>query len=77
MNKFLFTYDLKINCKFKNFQVVEVDWGELDIQIHYQRWSQRFDEWLKMDSTRLRPYVSRQSRKYMKKIGYKVGEKVI
>lgn len=36
-------------------KIVEVDWGELDILVHYERWSNRFDEWLKMDSTRIRP----------------------
>ena len=41
---------LRYDCK-----VVEVDWGELDILVHYQRWNNRFDEWLKMDSTRIRP----------------------
>lgn len=48
----------RYHCK-----IVEVDWGELDILVHYERWSNRFDEWLKMDSTRIRS-LSRSTQRY-------------
>ncbi|XP_018026843.1 mucin-5AC [Hyalella azteca] len=43
-----------IDNNWYDCKVVEVDWGELDILVHYLRWSDRFDEWLKMDSKRIR-----------------------
>ncbi|XP_037801206.1 uncharacterized protein LOC119596129 isoform X3 [Penaeus monodon] len=57
-------------------KVVEVDWGELDILVHYERWSNRFDEWLKMDSTRIRPVVRSSSRKEKKGGIFRIGDKV-
>ncbi|KAK7078720.1 hypothetical protein SK128_024868 [Halocaridina rubra] len=57
-------------------KVVEVDWGELDILVHYERWSNRFDEWLKMDSTRIRPLCRASSRKEKKGGPFKIGDKV-
>ncbi|XP_066973629.1 titin homolog isoform X2 [Macrobrachium rosenbergii] len=57
-------------------KVVEVDWGELDILVHYERWSNRFDEWLKMDSTRIRPLHRYSMRKEKKGGSYRVGDKV-
>ncbi|XP_068218788.1 PHD finger protein 20-like protein 1 isoform X2 [Palaemon carinicauda] len=57
-------------------KVVEVDWGELDILVHYERWSNRFDEWLKMDSTRIRPLHRYSMRKEKKGGSFRVGDKV-
>jgi len=36
-------------------KVVEVDVDENEILVHFEHWSSRFDEWIKMDSNRLRP----------------------
>jgi hypothetical protein len=36
-------------------KVVEVDWDDEEILIHFEKWSQRYDEWIPMDSSRLRP----------------------
>ena len=36
-------------------KVVEVDGDENEILVHFEHWSARFDEWIKMDSNRLRP----------------------
>ncbi|XP_050716944.1 uncharacterized protein LOC126998827 isoform X4 [Eriocheir sinensis] len=58
-------------------KIVEVDWGELDILVHYERWSNRFDEWLKMDSTRIRS-LSRSSQRRERRSGaFCVGERVL
>lgn len=35
-------------------KVVEVDWDDEEILIHFEKWSQRYDEWIQMDSSRLR-----------------------
>jgi PHD finger protein 20 len=45
-NVFLFRYPVK---------VVEVDWVDEEVLIHFEKWSQRYDEWIPMDSSRLRP----------------------
>ncbi|XP_042228194.1 uncharacterized protein LOC121870425 [Homarus americanus] len=57
-------------------KIVEVDWGELDILVHYERWSNRFDEWLKMDSTRIRPMIRSSLRKDRRSSHFRVGDKV-
>lgn len=36
-------------------KVVEVDWDDEEVLIHFEKWSQRYDEWIPMDSSRLRP----------------------
>ncbi|RXG54175.1 PHD finger protein 20-like protein 1 [Armadillidium vulgare] len=59
--------------KWYQCKVVQVDWGELDILVHYERWSVRFDEWLKMDSTRIRPLTLKDKSKVI----FKMGEKVL
>jgi len=35
-------------------KIVEVDWDDEEILIHFEKWSQRYDEWIQMDSSRLR-----------------------
>jgi hypothetical protein len=45
-NVFLLRYPVK---------VVEVDWDDEEVLIHFEKWSQRYDEWIPMDSSRLRP----------------------
>lgn len=35
-------------------KVVETDWVEREVLIHFDKWSARFDEWIPMDSSRLR-----------------------
>lgn len=35
-------------------KVVEVDWDDEEVLIHFEKWSQRYDEWIPMDSSRLR-----------------------
>ncbi|XP_015180714.1 PREDICTED: uncharacterized protein LOC107068609 isoform X4 [Polistes dominula] len=35
-------------------KVVETDWEDREVLIHFDNWSTRFDEWIPMDSSRLR-----------------------
>lgn len=35
-------------------RVVETDWVDREVLIHFDKWSSRFDEWIPMDSSRLR-----------------------
>ncbi|KAB7496221.1 PHD finger protein 20-like protein 1 [Armadillidium nasatum] len=56
--------------KWYQCKVVQVDWGELDILVHYERWSVRFDEWLKMDSTRIRPLTLKDKSKVIFKMDF-------
>jgi len=41
-------------------KVVEVDVDGREVLVHFQNWSSRYDEWISMDSSRLRP-VTNQS----------------
>ncbi|XP_020283446.1 PHD finger protein 20 isoform X2 [Pseudomyrmex gracilis] len=43
------------NEKWYSAKVVETDWDEREVLIHFDKWSSRFDEWIPMDSSRLRP----------------------
>ncbi|XP_012135434.2 PHD finger protein MBD-R2 isoform X2 [Megachile rotundata] len=42
------------NEKWYSAKVVETDWDEREVLIHFDKWSSRFDEWIPMDSSRLR-----------------------
>lgn len=42
-----------IFCRY-SAKVVETDWDEREVLIHFDKWSSRFDEWIPMDSSRLR-----------------------
>ncbi|XP_075236677.1 uncharacterized protein LOC142333451 isoform X2 [Lycorma delicatula] len=53
-------------------KIVEVDYDDREVFIHYERWSQRFDEWLKWDSQRIRKIRLPPSHHK-----FKVGERVL
>ncbi|XP_025157823.1 PHD finger protein 20 isoform X2 [Harpegnathos saltator] len=40
--------------KWYSAKVVETDWDEREVLIHFDKWNSRFDEWIPMDSSRLR-----------------------
>ncbi|KOC63389.1 PHD finger protein 20-like protein 1 [Habropoda laboriosa] len=42
------------NEKWYSAKVVETDWDEREVLIRFDKWSSRFDEWIPMDSSRLR-----------------------
>lgn len=61
-------------------KIVDVDWDDREVLIHFERWSSRFDEWVSMDSPRLRAVTRTSARKeFRKKLQeeFKVGETVL
>lgn len=67
--------------KWYTAKVVSVDEEDGDVLIHFEGWSSRYDEWLPMDSPRLRLAVHLHTRKevkaHSKKSEYKKGEEVL
>ncbi|XP_023288826.1 PHD finger protein 20-like protein 1 isoform X2 [Orussus abietinus] len=61
--------------KWYSARVVETDWVEREVLIHFDKWSSRFDEWIPMDSSRLR-ILQTQSRE-SKGRDFAVGEKIL
>lgn len=55
-------------------KVVSVDEENGDVLIHFEGWSARYDEWLPMDSPRLRLAANLHTRKEVKKHRYKKSE---
>ncbi|XP_053979271.1 PHD finger protein 20 isoform X1 [Hylaeus volcanicus] len=49
------------NDKWYSAKVVETDWEEREVLIHFDKWSSRFDEWIPMDSSRLRVLQSQSN----------------
>ncbi|KAI9559098.1 hypothetical protein GHT06_015887 [Daphnia sinensis] len=62
-------------------KVVEVDVEGREVLVHFQNWSSRYDEWISMDSARLRPVTNQTEKISPGKAGrgkdFKVGEKVM
>nr|CAD7591438.1 unnamed protein product [Timema genevievae] len=66
------------NDKWYGVKVVEVDWVEEDVLIHFEKWSQRYDEWISMDSPRLRSAQKPEPQPESKPIGlFNVGDEVM
>ncbi|XP_047362274.1 PHD finger protein 20 isoform X3 [Vespa velutina] len=72
------------NEKWYSAKVVETDWVEREVLIHFHKWSARFDEWIPMDSSRLRvlqtetneqSWVQPSSETNMKE--FSVGERIL
>ncbi|XP_043259702.1 uncharacterized protein LOC122401564 isoform X2 [Colletes gigas] len=63
------------NEKWYSAKVVETDWEEREVLIHFDKWSSRFDEWIPMDSSRLRVLQSQSKETKMK--GFSVGERIL
>lgn len=63
------------NEKWYSAKVVETDWVEREVLIHFDKWSSRFDEWIPMDSPRLR-MLQTQSRE-MKTKDFVAGERIL
>lgn len=56
---FIFTAGSKLEAKNFNNQwfpaaVAETDWNKGEVLVHFDKWSFRYDEWISMDSPRLR-----------------------
>ncbi|XP_043270444.1 PHD finger protein 20 isoform X3 [Venturia canescens] len=66
------------NDKWYSARVVETDWAEREVLIHFDKSSSRFDEWIPMDSSRLR-VLQMQSRetKMRQRDDFDVGERIL
>ncbi|XP_046659770.1 PHD finger protein 20-like protein 1 isoform X4 [Homalodisca vitripennis] len=45
---------MDFNEKWYPVKVVEVDYDEGEVLVHFEKWSDRYDEWVRMDSNRIR-----------------------
>lgn len=63
------------NEKWYSARVVETDWGEREVLIHFDKWSSRFDEWIPMDSSRLRTLQLHS--KETKSRDFIIGERIL
>ncbi|XP_036150308.1 PHD finger protein 20-like [Monomorium pharaonis] len=61
--------------KWYSAKVVEADWDEREVLIHFDKWNSRFDEWIPMDSSRLR--VLQTPQKEAKIREFTVGERIL
>ncbi len=44
-------------------KILEVDSEDITVLIHFEGWNSRYDEWIRMDSDRLRPSTRHSERK--------------
>ena len=44
-------------------KILEVDSEDICVRIHFEGWNNRYDEWIRMDSDRLRPTTRHSERK--------------
>jgi c-di-GMP-binding flagellar brake protein YcgR len=51
-----------IVCRYQA-KIVDIDEEEHMVMIHFDGWNQRYDEWIKMNSEKLRPKTRHSSRK--------------
>ncbi|XP_063990105.1 PHD finger protein 20 isoform X2 [Diachasmimorpha longicaudata] len=56
-------------------RVVEIDWEDQEVLIHFDKWNSRFDEWIPMDSPRLR--VLQMQPRDSKPRGFSTGERIL
>ncbi|CAH1176132.1 unnamed protein product [Phaedon cochleariae] len=57
-------------------KIVEVDYEENEVLIHFEKFSSKYDEWISMNSSRLRP-IQASSRKMGPTEKYLVGERCL
>ncbi|XP_011428049.3 PHD finger protein 20-like protein 1 isoform X3 [Magallana gigas] len=68
---------MDFSSKWYSAKIVEIDEEERMVMIHFDGWNQRYDEWIEMDSEKLRPKTRHSTRKGRpKQSGYKVGDHV-
>ncbi|XP_014479378.1 PREDICTED: uncharacterized protein LOC106746825 isoform X5 [Dinoponera quadriceps] len=56
-------------------KVVEADWDEREVLVHFDKWSSRYDEWIPMDSSRLRELQSLPKETKVRE--FSVGERIL
>ncbi len=49
-------------------KILEVDSEDLTVLIHFEGWNSRYDEWIRMESDRLRPATRHSGRKEKKNL---------
>ncbi|XP_062603197.1 PHD finger protein 20-like protein 1 isoform X2 [Saccostrea cucullata] len=68
---------MDFSSKWYSAKIVEIDEEEKMVMIHFDGWNQRYDEWIEMDSEKLRPKTRHSSRKgKAKQSEYKLGDHV-
>ncbi|XP_014300215.1 PHD finger protein 20 isoform X2 [Microplitis demolitor] len=63
------------NEKWYAARVVETDWAEREVLIHFDKWSSRYNEWIPMDSSRLRSFQMQPRDTKMRE--FAVGERIL
>ncbi|KAJ8664725.1 hypothetical protein QAD02_006387 [Eretmocerus hayati] len=63
------------NDMWYSARIVETDWLEREVLIHFDNWSSRYDEWIGMNSSRLRTIQSNPSKPKNKE--FLVGDRVL
>lgn len=53
----------KLFCGRFPAKIKEINEEELKVLIHFDGWNQRYDEWIDMNSDRIRPLVRHSERK--------------
>lgn len=51
-----------MNCRYPS-KIVEIDETAKSVKIHFEGWNSRYDEWVAMDSSKLRPATRHSERK--------------
>ncbi|XP_055995394.1 PHD finger protein 20-like protein 1 isoform X3 [Ostrea edulis] len=65
------------SSKWYQAKIVDIDEEELMVMIHFDGWNQRYDEWILMNSEKLRPKTRHSSRKEkQKQSDFRVGDHV-
>ncbi|XP_061177794.1 PHD finger protein 20-like protein 1 [Saccostrea echinata] len=68
---------MDFSSKWYQAKIVEIDEEEKMVMIHFDGWNQRYDEWIEMDSEKLRPKTRHSSRKgRAKQSEFKLGDHV-
>ena len=63
------TVDVSAGCRYPA-RITEIDDKDKTVLVHFDGWNQRYDEWVKMDSERLRPVTRHSERKEKAKAAF-------
>ncbi|KAL0276895.1 UNVERIFIED_CONTAM: hypothetical protein PYX00_004362 [Menopon gallinae] len=58
-------------------KVADVDWTENEILVHFENWNSKFDEWIPMDSSRLRSFPKPLVQPLKETVKFVKGEEVL
>ncbi|KAJ8979551.1 hypothetical protein NQ317_017700 [Molorchus minor] len=68
---------LDFNNEWYPAKIVEVDYEENEVLIHFEKFSSKYDEWICMNSSRLRPLQTYTTKKSIPVAKYVVGERCL